>query len=325
MIDKFNRKIEYARISVTDRCNLRCKYCMPENGVEKISHADILTYEEIIHVAKIFAQLGIKKIRLTGGEPLLRKNICDLISALKNIAGIEQVTLTTNGVLLKNFAQDLILAGINGINLSLDTPDEKIFEELTRRNDFLKVIKGLQILLAENFSNLKINCVPIRGVNDGDILKIVEMAKNNPIKVRFIELMPIGCAKNFSGVPTAEIFNLIEKNFGALIPVEEKNYLCGPAKYFKLQNFIGQIGFIDALEHKFCGDCNRIRLTAEGFLKPCLNFGIGLDVKNLLRSNCSDEKIFSAIEQTIYNKPREHLFNQKNNLRDERKMYQVGG
>ena len=180
-------------------------------------------------------------------------------------------------------------------------------------------------MLDENFTNLKINFVPICGVNDGDILKIVEIAKNNPFKVRFIELMPIGCAKNFCSVPTAEIFNLIEKNYGVLVPVEEKNYLCGSAKYFNLKNFIGQIGFIDALEYKFCGECNRIRLTAEGFLKPCLNFGTGLDVKNLLRSNCSDEKIFSAIEQMIYNKPREHLFNQKNNLRDKRKMYQVGG
>ena len=324
MTDKFNRKIEYARISVTDRCNLRCQYCMPENGVEKISHADILTYEEIIHVAKIFARLGIKKIRLTGGEPLLRKNICKLIAALKNISGIEIVTLTTNGVLLKSFAQDLISAGIDGINLSLDTLDEKIFENLTRRNFFLKVIEGLQTLLDLNFPNLKINCVPLRGVNESQILKIIALAKNYPVKVRFIELMPIGCAENFCGVPTSEIFNLIEKNFGSLAQVE-KNPLCGPAKYFKPKNFIGQIGFIDALEHKFCGDCNRIRLTAEGFLKPCLNFGTGLDVKNLLRSNCNDEEIFSAIEQTIYNKPREHLFNKKNNLRDGRKMYQVGG
>ena len=325
MTDKFNRKIEYARISLTDRCNLRCRYCMPENGVKKISHADILTYEEIIHTAKIFARLGIKKIRLTGGEPLLRKGICELIGALKNITGIEQVTLTTNGVLLKTFAQDLLAAGIDGINLSLDTLDEKIFFNLTRRNFFLKVIEGLQILLDAKFFQLKINCVPLRGVNEGDILKLVELAKDNPVKIRFIELMPIGCAKNFTGVPTAEIFNLIEKKFGSLAQVYENDSLCGPAKYFKLKNFVGQIGFIDALEHKFCGSCNRIRLTAEGFLKPCLNFGTGLDVKNLLRSNYGDEEIFSAIEQTIYNKPLEHLFNKKNNLRDARKMYQVGG
>lgn len=227
MIDRFNREIEYARISVTDRYNLRCRYCMPESGVEKISHADILTYEEIIRTTKIFARLGIKKIRLTGGEPLLRKNICALIGELKNIGGIEQVALTTNGVLLPKFAKKLVAAGLDGINLSLDTLDEKIFCDLTRRNFFWNVIAGLQILLAENFSNVKINCVAIRGVNDADILKLVELAKNNPVKVRFIELMPIGCARNFIGVPTSEICALIEKSFGSLIPVTEKNLCAG--------------------------------------------------------------------------------------------------
>lgn len=274
---------------------------------------------------KNFGAARNKKIRLTGGEPLLRKNICALIGELKNIGGIERVALTTNGVLLPKFAKNLVAAGLDGINLSLDTLDEKIFSELTRRNFFLNVIAGIEILFAENFSNVKINCVAIRGFNDADILKLVELAKNNPVKVRFIELMPIGCAQNFTGVPTLEICALIEKSFGSLIPVTGKKSLCGPAKYFRGENFMGQIGFINALEHKFCGECNRIRLTAEGFLKPCLNFGTGLDVRKILRSGCSDEEIFSAIGQTIYNKPREHLFNRQNLQRDDRKMYQVGG
>ena len=325
MIDRFNRRIEYARISITDRCNLRCRYCMSENGIEKISPKDVLTYEEIIHVTKIFSQLGIKKIRLTGGEPLLRKNICELIAALKNINGIDQVTLTTNGILLSKYLENLISSGIDGINLSLDTLDAKIFSELTRRDLFSKVIESFQTLIDANFLNIKINSVLIHGINDREILKLVELAKNNPIKIRFIELMPIGCAENFIGVPTSEIFKVIEENFGNMIPIDEKDQLHGPARYFKIENFIGQIGFIDALEHKFCNSCNRIRLTAEGFLKPCLNFGIGLDLRNLLRSNCDDQMILSAIQQTIYNKPREHLFNEINDLRDERKMYQVGG
>ena len=325
MIDKFNRKIEYARISVTDRCNLRCRYCMPETRIEKLSQSEILTFEEIIRTTKIFAQLGIKKIRITGGEPLLRKNICELIGKLKNVDGIEQVTLTINGVLLSRFLKDLTAVKIDGINLSLDTLDENTFVSLTQRNLFSKVIDGLQNLLTENFSNLKINCVLLREVNREDILNLVTLAKNNPIKIRFIELMPIGCAKNVIGIPISEIFDLIEKTFGNMTPIKNENALCGPAKYFELKNFIGQIGFIDALGHKFCSECNRIRLTAEGFLKPCLNFGTGLDVKSLLRSNCTDKEILSKIHQTIYNKPREHLFNLKNHLNDNRKMYQVGG
>ena len=327
MIDKFSRQIEYARISVTDRCNLRCRYCMPENGVEKFSHAEILTFEEIIRVAKIFAQLGIKKIRITGGEPLLRKNLPELIRAIKKIPGIEQVALTTNGVLLAAQAKNLIAAGLDAINLSLDALDENIFAYLTRCKLFAESRAGLQILLDENFINLKINCVPIRGVNDGEILKIAELAKIYPVKIRFIELMPLGCAKNsdLRGVPTAEIFARLEENFGALIPAG-KNFLGGPARYFRLKDFRGQIGFIDALEHKFCGTCNRIRLTAEGFLKLCLNFGVGLDLRKLLRGGATDAEIYAAIERAILEKPREHLFNNSANKNfDSRKMYQVGG
>ena len=325
MKDRFNREINYARISVTDRCNLRCRYCMPECGVKKISHAEILTLEEILRVAEIFSRLGIKKIRITGGEPLLRRNLPDLIRKIKDIRGIEQVTLTTNGVLLKNLAPELILAGLNGINLSLDTLDEKIFEKITRRNLFLQVFEGFQALIGK--IPLKINCVPLRGVNEEEILKIAALAENNPVKVRFIELMPIGCAfeSGLRGIPTAEIFSTLENNFGELLPIYDKNLLKGPAKYFKPKDFIGEIGFIDALEHKFCANCNRIRLTAEGFLKTCLSFDTGLDVKNLLRSGENDDKITEKIRETIYNKPKEHFFDGDKKFLDSRQMYQVGG
>lgn len=322
MTDQFGREINYARISVTDRCNLRCRYCMPECGVKKIPHAEILSLEEVLRVAKIFSRLGIKKIRLTGGEPLLRKNLPSLVRELKNIPAIEQVTLTTNGVLLKNFAQELIAAGLDGVNLSLDTLDEKIFADLTRRKFFNNVLENFQTLLDKNL-RLKINCVPLRGVNDGEILKLAALAKNNPIKIRFIELMPIGCAweSGLRGIPTAEIFSTLENNFGELIPIDKKNSLQGPAKYFKLKNFIGEIGFIDALEHKFCANCNRIRLTAEGFLKTCLSFDTGLDVKSLLRSGANDDKILEKIRAAIYRKPKEHFFDGTTKFQ----MYQVGG
>lgn len=319
MIDQFGREINYARISVTDRCNLRCRYCMPECGVQKISHAQILTLEEVLRVAEVFSRLGIKKIRLTGGEPLLRRNLSLLIHELKNLSGIEQVTLTTNGVLLKNFAQELIAAGLDGVNLSLDTLNRQTFESLTRRKLFAPVREGFQTLLGK--IPLKINCVPLRGVNDGEILELAALAKDNPVKVRFIELMPIGCAwqSGLRGIPTAEIFSTLEKNFGELVPISDKNSLQGPAQYFKSKNFIGQIGFIDALEHKFCGSCNRIRLTAAGFLKTCLSFDAGLDVKTLMRAG--DAELTEKIRETIYRKPREHIF--KNATKFQ--MYQVGG
>jgi len=326
MKDKFNREINYARISVTDRCNLRCRYCMPECGVKKIPHTDILTLEEILRVVKIFSRLGIKKIRLTGGEPLLRRNLSLLISEIKNISGIEQIFLTTNGVLLKNLAPELIAAGLDGINLSLDTLNENIFNNLTRRKLFNQVLDGFYYLVDKNLS-LKINCVPLSGVNESEIINLATLAKNYPVKVRFIELMPIGCAfeSGLQGIPSAEIFSTLENNFGEFLPVYEENYLKGPAKYFKPRNFIGEIGFIDALEHKFCLNCNRIRLTAEGFLKTCLSFNSGLDVKNLLRSGENDEKILEKIRETIFFKPKEHFFDGDKKFRDSRQMYQVGG
>jgi len=326
MKDKFNREINYARISVTDRCNLRCRYCMPECGVKKIPHADILTLEEILRVVKLFSRLGIKKIRLTGGEPLLRRNLSLLIKEIKNISGIEQIFLTTNGVLLKNLAPELIAAGLDGINLSLDTLNENIFNNLTRRKLFNQVLDGFYYLVDKNLS-LKINCVPLSGVNESEIINLATLAKNYPVKVRFIELMPIGCAfeSGLQGIPSAEIFSTLENNFGEFLPVYEENYLKGPAKYFKPRNFIGEIGFIDALEHKFCLNCNRIRLTAEGFLKTCLSFNSGLDVKNLLRSGENDEKILEKIRETIFFKPKEHFFDGDKKFRDSRQMYQVGG
>ena len=321
MTDQFGREINYARISVTDRCNLRCRYCMPECGVQKIPHAQILSLEEIVRVARIFSRLGIKKIRLTGGEPLLRKNLSTLIHELKRLRGIEQVMLTTNGVLLKNFSHELIAAGLDGLNLSLDTLNAETFSTLTRRKFFSHVFDGLQSL-PENFS-VKINCVPLVGINDSELVELATLAESRSFKVRFIELMPIGCAINSSlvGVSSSEIFATLEKNFGVLVPVGKKNSLQGPAQYFQPKNFVGQIGFIDAINHKFCATCNRIRLTAAGFLKTCLSFDAGLDVKNLLRSNVDDDELAAKIRATIYRKPREHFFGDETKFQ----MYQVGG
>ena len=327
MRDQFNREIEYARISVTDRCNLRCRYCMPANGVSKLPHGEILSLEEILRVAEILARLGIRKIRLTGGEPLLRKNLPILVRELKSLRGVEIVTLTTNGVLLEKFASDLIAFGIDEINVSLDTLDAREFEKITRRGIFAEVHRGIQFLFDAGFRNVKLNCVPLRGVNEDNLVALVALAKDHNLKVRFIELMPFGCASRsgFVGMTSAEIIPKLENHFGKLIPCDGSKILQGPAKYFSIKNFVGQIGFIDALEHKFCESCNRIRLTAEGFLKACLCYDTGVDVKKLLRSGASDEELLTVIRETIYRKPLEHSFEKNSVARDARQMYQVGG
>ena len=325
MRDQFNREINYARISVTDRCNLRCQYCMPVNGGGKLPHCEILSFEEIIRVADIFSRLGIRKIRLTGGEPLLRKDLPILVRELKSLRGIEQVTLTTNGVLLGQLAEELISSGVDGINVSMDTLDAREFELITRRGIFAEVHRGIQFLFDVGFGNVKLNCVPLRGVNEDNIVALAALAKDRDLKVRFIELMPFGCASRsgFVGMTSAETISKLENCYGKLIPCPPSKILQGPAKYFSIKNFVGQVGFIDALTHKFCAGCNRVRLTAEGFLKTCLCYDTGVDVKKILRSGAGDEELFAVIREAIYRKPLEHSF--ETAAGDVRQMYQVGG
>ena len=330
MLDRFHRKIEYVRISVTDRCNLRCRYCIPEQGVTKLPHRAILSYEEILRLATVLAGLGIRKIRLTGGEPLVRPGIVELVRKLKAVEGIEQVKLTTNGVLLASMVDELMAAGLDGVNLSLDTVDEGIFAHLTRRPFLHHVRMGLERLLESGCKDIKLNCVPIRGINETDIVPLAAFAKEYPIKVRFIELMPIGCAfaEGYEGLPMGQVKSRLETAYGPLKPLQKLNgSLQGPAEYASLHGFLGQVGFIDAIGHRFCSSCNRVRLTAEGFLKLCLHSRAGLDVRSLLRSGCSEDELQWAVRQAIYGKPKEHSFldEQEADVRDTRLMYQVGG
>jgi len=329
MQDQYNRKIEYVRISLTDRCNLRCRYCMPEAGVLKLRHEDILSFAEILRIVQGLAALGIRKVRLTGGEPLVRRNLPELIGKIRQIPGIEQVVLTTNGVLLSEQGEDLIKAGLTGINISLDTLNPATFAAITRRPLFAKVHTGLERVMSLGLENIKLNCVPIYGVNEGEIPALAGLAREYPLKVRFIELMPIGCAYEvgYRGVPMKEVRTRLENSYGHLHPVEKKtDRLQGPAAYYRLPGFLGQVGFIDAMEHKFCAECNRVRVTAEGFLKLCLNQKNGLDLRGLLRSGISEENLKLALRQAIYRKPAEHLFTDTENVaRDSRAMYQVGG
>ncbi len=327
MKDRHGREIDYLRISITDRCNLRCTYCMPEEGIEQqLRHEDLLSYEEILRLARCFAALGIRKIKLTGGEPLVRLGCCDLVRQLKVLPGIEQVTITTNGVLLAEMAEDLIAAGIDGINVSLDTVEREIFAQITRRDYFDKVMAGLERVKELQFSNLKINCVPIVQFNGDQIVKLAQQAQDYPLAVRFIELMPIGLGSTYTAVSKEDIMKLLTEAFGPLQPYEEK-LGNGPAEYYSLPGFQGKIGFIGAIHNKFCGQCNRVRLTSNGFLKLCLNQKKGMELLPLLRSGCDDSTLQAAIADMILEKPLEHHFYDKEYAEDtdSRQMFQVGG
>ena len=249
MQDRFQRTIEYVRISVTDRCNLRCRYCMPEQGVRKMCHEDILRFDEILRIVRALAALGVRKVRLTGGEPLVRKGILDLIREIRRVQGIEVISLTTNGVLLPEMAEDLRAAGLDFVNVSLDSLDEETFSFLTRRPLLGRVEEGLMALEEAGFRDTKLNCVPLLGVNEDDVLKLAELAREKPLKVRYIELMPVGCAyeAGLRGMPMDEVRRRLQEAFGAFSQVRQEKSLRGPAEYVQPAGFVGQLGFIDAI------------------------------------------------------------------------------
>jgi len=324
MIDAQGRTIDYVRISVTDRCNLRCVYCMPENGIPMATHEDLLSFEEIERLCRILADVGIKKVKLTGGEPLVRKDFVELVRKIKAIKGIEKVTLTTNGVLLEKEMEGLAAAGINGINISLDTLNPKKFEEITRRDSFKEVYRGIQKVLTYPEISLKLNCLPL-GIEDQNLEEIAELARDNKMHIRFIEVMPIGQGKNYKFLSETQIIEMLEKKFGKMEPFNEKlGY--GPGHYYSIEGFQGKIGFISAISHKFCGSCNRIRLTAEGYLKSCLQYDTGRDLRKLLRNGATDEEIKEAVVHAIDEKPVEHIFLSGHIDQEEHHtMSQIGG
>lgn len=307
MVDNYNRVIDYIRISITDRCNLRCIYCMPKEGMEFIPHENILTYEEIIRLCKCFAGLGMSKVKLTGGEPLVRKNLPYLVKEIKSISGIQNVTLTTNGILLADQIEDLAKAGIDAVNISLDTLDPDEFEQLTRFRKLDQVLEGIKETLKYNIA-VKINCVPLReDYNNNNILSMVSLAKNQKLHVRFIEVMPIGLGKDLKGVTEEDIKEIIEKEYGTLTPYKA-SLGNGPCHYYSLEGFQGKIGFISAVTHQFCDSCNRVRLTSEGYLKNCLQYANGIDIKSLMRQGINDEALSEVIREAISHKPKEHHF-----------------
>lgn len=325
MLDKLNRKIDYLRISVIDRCNLRCVYCMPEEGIESIPHDEILTYDEILRICEIVSELGIRKIKITGGEPLVRKDIVNLIRDIKNIDKIEQVTLTTNGILLHEMLDDLYDAGIDAINISLDTLNKDNFKKITRRDGLEKVLMSIDKAYDLGI-RVKINCLAIRDFNLRELVEIASFAKDREIDVRFIELMPIGFGKKYNQIDNDEILSILESRFGTFEIVTEKRGN-GPAKYYRNQNMKGCIGFISAISHEFCESCNRIRLTSSGFLKLCLHYNKGIDLKEPIRNVISDEDLKKLIHDTIWNKPISHKFGHASEEQDIelKNMVQIGG
>lgn len=304
MLDGLQRNIDYLRISVTDRCNLRCVYCMPEDGVAWMPHEDVLRYEEILRLARIFAGLGGRRIKLTGGEPLVRRGLPDLVAGLRAIDGIEEVTLTTNGILLAEQLPELLEAGLGGVNVSLDSVREETFCRLTRREGVERTLAGIDACLAAGIPT-KINCVPVAA--EEDLLALAELARTRPLPVRFIELMPIGLGKGLPRRGEAELRALLEGAFGPLTPYSER-LGNGPCRYYTLPGFQGQIGFISAVSHQFCDRCNRVRLTANGFLKTCLQYDRGVWLRPLLAG--SDEALTAAVAEAIRQKPAAHQFSQ---------------
>ena len=324
MLDIYNRKIDYIRISITDRCNLRCVYCMPEEGIKLVEHDNILSYEEILRLCRQFVKIGISKVKITGGEPLVRKDVHKLIKAIKEIDDINNVTLTTNGILLEDQIDDLVKAGLDAVNISIDTLREDKYREITRLGDIKKVMDGIRKCLTYKNLKVKLNCVPIKGENEDELLDLIRLCKDNDISIRFIEVMPIGLGRNMDGFTDEEIIEIVERNIGKLTPYHGK-LGNGPSNYYSLEGYKGKIGFISAVNHKFCENCNRVRLTCEGFLKACLQYSIGTDLRALLRSGKSDEEILDAIKDTIYNKPEEHNFNLIIEKEEQKGMSQIGG
>lgn len=313
LVDAFSRTISYLRLSLTDRCNLRCLYCVTEDerlgAAAKLPHHELLSYEELLRVVRVAVAMGIGKLRLTGGEPLLRRDVMSFITRLAEIENLHDVRLTTNGVLLARYAEELLAAGIRKINISLDTLRPHRFTEITGKDCFDAVWRGIEKTLALGFSPVKLNMVVMRGINDDELLDFARLAMDTELQVRFIEFMPIGASSHWSRdafMDADEIMARIEERFGPLIPMD-RDKADGPARLFKLgRQAAGTLGFISPISHHFCDHCNRLRLTAEGRLRPCLLHDEEVDLKQVIRGGGSDGAVREALLTAIRNKPRGH-------------------
>ena len=334
LVDSFNRKLDYLRVSITDRCNLRCVYCMPSEGVEWKTHDSMLRFEEILRLVRIMAELGIRKVKVTGGEPLVRKGAASFLKNLMSIPKIKKVTLTTNGLLLNKYIDEAEALGEGslpgGVNISLDALNQERFNNITREANARpeEILPAIDRLL-EKKVRVKVNCVLIRGYNEEEIIPLVLLAREKNIAVRFIELMPLGSAAGLKPVSGLHTTAVIEKSFGALEPFFgiESN---GPAVYYSLQGFVGKIGFINPVSHGFCETCNRLRLTSMGLLKLCLSSNLNFDLQTLLRSGISDNDLAKAITEAAGKKPKAHTLSGVYSAHEQKEpktdgMFEIGG
>ena len=323
MLDQYGRRINYLRISVTDRCNLRCRYCMPE-GVQDVGMKNILTFEEIWEIVKVSVSLGITHIRITGGEPLVRKGCADLILGIRKIPGVETITMTTNGVLLGNYAKQLKEAGVDGVNISLDTLDPEEFCQITGKREFPAVLAGIRAAKDAGLP-VKLNAVNRKEL---DPIPLVRYAQNENLPLRFIEMMPVGYGKQYVGRSNEELREMLEKTFGTaekLVDSEELSRMgSGPAVYYRFSDLKVPVGFISAIHGKFCDTCNRVRLTAEGYLKLCLCYDQGVDLRHVLREE-EKENLRTVMEEAIFRKPAAHCFERPSEMTETHEMVKIGG
>lgn len=305
LVDRFQRKHTYLRISVTDRCNFRCRYCMPPDGLEWRARDEILSFEEIDRLARLFARLGVDKIRLTGGEPTVRKGIEDLIGKLATIPGVDSLLMTTNGTTLATHANRYRQKGLTGLNVSLDSLRRERFAEITLRDELARVLAGIDAAIEAGFDSVKVNMVVMAGVNDDELLDFVEFARSKPINVRFIEFMPFDGNgwKPVSVLPYQEMRSRIEERY-QLRPITTAPEAVG--KDFAIEGFQGTIGFVTSMTESFCDGCNRVRLTAEGAFKPCLFSGSETSLRDPMRTGASDDELEAIIRQTLAGKWKGH-------------------
>lgn len=321
MTDQYGRSIDYLRISITDRCNLRCRYCMP-NGCEWLPRTEILTMGEFETITRLAAELGIRKVKITGGEPLVRRCCVELVGVLKAIPGIEQVTMTTNGVLLAENIRQLKENGLDAVNISLDTLNREKYTEITGKDALEDTIQGIHAAMDAGL-RVKLNAVLQKGVNDSEWPELVELARNNPLDVRFIEMMPIGHGRQYRSISNAQLLEKLEERYGALTP-DSAIHGNGPAVYYKIPGFTGSIGLISAIHGKFCHQCNRIRLTSTGYLKSCLCYESGADLREPLRRG-DLEGVRERLHDAIFQKPQSHCFEELARITEQHEMSKIGG
>lgn len=326
LIDQYNRKINYLRISVTDRCNLRCVYCMPVEGVHLRESSEILTYEELLKIAYVATLKGISKIRITGGEPLIRKDIVRFVGMLSRLTALTDLSMTTNGILLSEFAQPLYDAGLKRVNISLDSLKEERYREITRGGDLKRVWEGIAAAGKAGMSPVKINVVVIKDFNDDELVDFARLSLEHPYQIRFIEYMPVGASNGWERekyVSSEEMLRNIETIL-PLAPVKKAEE-CGPAKLYRFREGKGEIGFITPLSQHFCQTCNRLRLTADGKLRTCLFSDEEIDLKSVLRGGGGEQELKDLFDLAIHHKPEKHNITDPVFKKCNRHMVTIGG